>query len=63
MPKGELDAIEGMGSNPGEKLMETLAIWLQRRIDTTWKALAKAMGAITVEHNDIKENILASHPC
>ena len=61
VPIGELDAIEGMSSNPGEKLMATLAIWLRRGIDTTWKALADAVGDKTVEHNDIKENILANH--
>ena len=61
VPIGELDGIEGMSSNPAEKLMETLAIWLRKGINTTWKALAKAMGANTVEHNDIKENILANH--
>ena len=56
---GELNAIEG--SNAEEKLIETLAIWLRRGINTTWKALAKAMGANTVGHNDIKEYILANH--
>ena len=56
---GELNAIEG--SNAEEKLIETLAIWLRRGINTSWKALAKAMGANTVGHNDIKENILANH--
>ena len=58
VPIGELDSMEG---NPGEKLMATLAIWLRRGIDTTWKALADAVGANTVDHNDIKENILTNH--
>ena len=53
VPFGELDAIE----DPSQPY----AIWLRRGINTTWKALAKAMGANTVEHNDLKENILANH--
>ena len=61
VPIGEIDSIESMGSDVDEKFMKTLAIWLRRGKNTTWKALAEAMGAITVERIDIKEKILASH--
>ena len=58
MPKGELDAIQYNGSSVGEKLMETLDRWLQSGRNTTWKALAEAMGAATVGRDDLKQKIL-----
>ena len=61
VPIGEVEAIDGMGVDVDVKLMKTLAIWLRRGINTTWRVLAEAMGAVTVEHYDIKENILANH--
>ena len=61
VPIGEVEAIESMGSDVDEKLMRTLLKWLRRGNDTTWKTLACAMGSITVEHYDIKENILANY--
>ena len=58
VPKGELDAIEYSNSSIGQKLMETLDKWLQSGRNTTWKALAEAMGAATVGCEDLKQNIL-----
>ena len=58
VPKGELDAIEYSNSSIGHKLMETLDKWLQRGRNTTWKALAEAMGAATVGREDLKQKIL-----
>ena len=59
VPKGELDAIQCDGSSVGEKLMETLDRWLQSGRNTTWKALAEAMGAATVGREDLKQKILS----
>ena len=59
VPIGEVQAIDGMGVDVDVKLMKTL--WLQSGKNTTWKVLAEAMGAITVEHFYIKEKILANH--
>ena len=61
VPIGEVQAIDGMGVDVDVKLMKTLAKWLQSGKNTTWKFLAEAMGAITVEHFYIKEKILANH--
>ena len=58
VPKGELDVIQYNGSSVGQKLMKTLDIWLQSGRNTTWKALAEAMGADTVGREDLKQNIL-----
>ena len=58
VPKGELDAIQYNGSSVGEKLMETLDKWLQSGRNTTWKALAEAMGAATVGREDLKQKLL-----
>ena len=61
VPKGELDAIQYNGSSVGEKMMETLDKWLQSGRNTTWKALAEAMGAATVCREDLKQKILLTH--
>ena len=58
VPKGELDAIEYSNSSIGQKLMETLDKWLQSGRNTTWKALADAMGAATVGREDLKLKLL-----
>jgi len=62
VPKGELDSIERDGSDDLNRLMEVLAKWLQSRKNTTWKALADAMGAATVGREDLKQKILKKHP-
>ena len=61
VPIGEVDAIESMGSDFDDKLMRTLTKWLRRGNNTTWKALAKAMGAVTVERIDKGKNISKPH--
>ena len=61
VPKGDLDGIELDCSNVDHKLMEMLAKWLQHKKNTTWKALAEAMGSVTVGREDLKERILANH--
>ena len=58
VPKGELDAIEYSNSSIGQKLMETLDKWLQSGRNTTWKALADAMGSVTVGREDLKQKLL-----
>ena len=61
VPKGELDSINVDCSDSAHKLMEMLAKWLQRKNNTTWKALAEAMGSAIVGCEDLKERILANH--
>ena len=61
--KGDLDGIKSNYSNveDKDKLLETLEKWLQRGTNTTWKALAEAVGSVVVGREDLKENILANH--
>ena len=61
VPKGDLDGIDLDCSNVDNKLMETLAKWLQHKKNTTWKALAEAIGSATVGREDLKERILKHH--
>ena len=60
---GELAGIESNGKSIDDKLMDTLTKWLESRKNTTWKALAEAMGSKSVQRLDLKSAILASHPC
>ena len=50
----DLDGIKCNCSNVDDKL-ETLTKWLQSGKNTTWKALAKAMGADLVGRDDFKK--------
>ena len=61
VPKGELNSINIDCSDAAHKLMEMLAKWLQHKKNTTWKALAEAMGSATVGHEDLKDRILRNH--
>ena len=58
---GELEAIESVGSNIDNKLMTTLAKWLQSGKNGTWKDLAEAMGADTVGREDLKQTLLEKY--
>ena len=59
--KGYLDGIEYNFSKVDRKLAETLDKWLQNGMNTTWKALAEAMGTVTVGREDVKKKILAKY--
>ena len=61
IPPGELESINIDCSDAAHKLMKMLAKWLQRKNNTTWKALAEAMGSATVGRDDLKERILKNH--
>ena len=50
----DLDGIKSNCSNGDDKL-ETLTEWLQYGKNTTWKALAEAMGEDIVGHEDLKK--------
>ena len=50
----DLDSIKSNCSNVDDKL-ETLTKWLQSGKNTTWKALAEAMGEDIVGHEDLKK--------
>ena len=52
---GELEAIDTMGLNVDNKLMTTLAKWLQSGKNGTWKDVAEAMGVDTVGREDLKQ--------
>ena len=57
----ELDAIESLGTKVEDKLVTMLEKWLQRGDNVTWKALAEAMGALTVGREDLKQNLLVKY--
>ena len=59
--KDDLDGIESDYSKVKERLLEALAKWLQSGKNTTWKALAEAVGSDMVDREDIKDKILANH--
>ena len=61
VPKGELDSINMDCPDAAHKLMEMLAKWLQCKNNTTWKALAEAMGSAIVSREDLKERFLENH--
>ena len=52
--QGDLDGIKCNCSNADDKL-ETLTEWLQSEKNTTWKALAEAMGEDIVGREDLKK--------
>ena len=52
---GELEAIDTMGLNVDNKLMTTLAKWLQSGKNGTWKDVAEAMEVDTVGCEDLKQ--------
>ena len=60
---GDLKAIGADGKDVEEKLIETLTMWLQSGKNTTWKALAEAMGSKSVKHEALMRKILEKHPC
>ena len=59
--KPDLDGIENDYSKVKERLLEALAKWLQSGKNTTWNALAEAVGSDMVDREDIKDKILANH--
>ena len=59
--KDDLDGIEKDYSSVDNKLLETLAKWLQSGENITWKALAEAVGSKMVGYTKLMGKILASH--
>jgi len=62
VPIGELDWIESSNQKDAINLSKTLNIWLGRGENTTWKALATAVGSSPVGREDLKKRILENHP-
>ena len=60
---GDLTGIASNSNNIDDKLMETLTKWLQGGKNTTWKALAEAMGSKSVQRLDLESAIMSNHPC
>ena len=56
---GELNGIEVDCLDVDHKLLKMLTKWLQSKKNTTWKALAEAMGSVGRE--DLKERVLTNH--
>ena len=59
--KDDLDGIESDYLKVNERLLEALAKWLRSGKNTTWKALAEAVGSEMVDREDLKDKILTNH--